>query len=145
MQKISLPLLRKKLPRYPHLNELENFLTRIKQEDPVFIMLFGSLTRGDYTQFSDIDVLCVFNQEFKTFKERFLKAYKHSDGLVQTKSLSLKEFEKKIKNGNSFLHKIVSEGLILYNKVPISEFNSWIELGKEKLRITYFAPYPIDN
>ena len=104
-------------------------------------MLFGSLSRGDYTQFSDIDVLCVFNQEFKTLKERFLKAYKHSDGLVQTKTYNLAEFKKKIKNGNSFLHKIISEGLTLFSKIPDKEINELIELGKKNLQVSYFAPY----
>ncbi len=141
MQKISFPLLRKKLPKYPHLNELENFLIGIKQEDPEFIMLFGSLTRGDYTQFSDIDVLCVFNQDFKTPKERFLKAYKHSDGLVQTKTLKLEEFKKELERGNPFLHKIIAEGLILFSKIPDKQLKDWIIIGKTKLKVKYFAPY----
>lgn len=141
MQKISLPLLKKKLPRYPHLNELENFLLCIKKENPELIMLFGSLTRGAYTQFSDIDLLCVFNQEFKTPRERFLKAYICSDGLVQTKTFSLKEFKKNIEEGNSFLHKIMAEGLILLSKIPDKKIKKWIELGKTNLQVTYFAPY----
>jgi len=141
MQKISLTLLKKKLPRYPHLIELENFLFCIKKEDPEFVMLFGSLVRGNYTQFSDIDVLCVFKQEFKSNKERFLKAYRCSDGLVQTKTYSLKEFKTHIEDGNSFLIKILAEGLILFSKIPDNKIKKWVELGKIHLKVTYFAPY----
>ena len=141
MQKISLTLLKKKLPRYPHLNELEDFLLCISKEDPEFIMLYGSLSRGNYTQFSDIDVLCVFKQEFKSHRDRFLKAYRCSDGLVQTKTYSLKEFKTYIKNGNSFLHKIIAKGLILFSKIPDNKIKKWVELGKINLHITYFAPY----
>jgi len=141
MQKISLTLLKKKLPRYPHLNELEDFLLCISKEDPEFIMLYGSLSRGNYTQFSDIDVLCVFKQEFKSHRDRFLKAYRCSDGLVQTKTYSLKEFKTHIENGNSFLHNIMAEGLILFSKIPDNIIKKWVELGKINLHITYFAPY----
>ncbi|HEA71162.1 hypothetical protein LCGC14_0779610 [marine sediment metagenome] len=141
MQKLSIALLKKKLPRYPHLSELEIFVMRIKKEDPEFIMLYGSLARGNYTQFSDIDVLCVFNQEFKTPRERFLKAYRCSDGLVQTKTYSLTEFQKNIENGNSFLLKIIAEGFILLSKIPDKKIKKWIELGKINSHIAYFAPY----
>ena len=107
--------------------ELENFLFCIEKEDPEFIMLYGSLTRGKYTQFSDIDVLCVFKQEFKTHRERFLKAYRCSDGLVQTKTYSLKEFKMNIEKGNSFLHKIIAEGLILLSKIQDKKIKKWVE------------------
>lgn len=140
MQKTSLNLLKKKLKRYPHLNELERFLDKIKKSNPEFILLFGSLARGDYTQYSDIDVLCVFNQKFKSLKERFFKSYEHSDGLVQTKTLNLEEFENGIKNGNSFLLRIIDDGLILYTKIPEKVLIEWIKEGKKALKISYFAP-----
>ena len=63
MQKLSLDLLKKKLKRYPHRNELELFINRINKEDLKLILLYGSLAKGMYTQYSDIDVLCVFDKE----------------------------------------------------------------------------------
>ena len=138
MQEVSVNLLKKKLIRYPHLNELETFLERIKEATPELILLFGSLSRGDYTQYSDIDVLCVFNQEFSSRKERFLKAYKYSDGLVQTKTLTLKELKNGLKEANSFLHAIFNDGLILFSKISYDDLNSWIRDGKKKLKMTYF-------
>jgi predicted nucleotidyltransferase len=141
MQKTSLDLLKRKLRRYPHLNELEIFLQRIENENPELLMLFGSLARGNYTQNSDIDILCIFNQEFKTPEERFLKAYRHSDGIVQTKTLSLNEFRSGLEQGNSFLHKIVEEGYILYSKIPDNDLNIWITSGKAHQKVIYYAPY----
>ncbi len=43
--------------------------------------------------------------------------------------------------GNSFLHKVIYEGLILLSKIPDKKFKKWIDLGKTNLQVAYFAPY----
>lgn len=105
MQNLSFDLLKKKLKRYPHLNRLKSFVNRIEKESLKLILLFGSLTKGTYTQYSDIDVLCVFDKKFRDSRERFLVSYKFSDGLIQTKTLNYEEFKNAIIQGNSFLHR----------------------------------------
>ncbi|MHA1449312.1 MAG: nucleotidyltransferase domain-containing protein, partial [Candidatus Hodarchaeales archaeon] len=109
--------MRKKLSNYPHLEELDTFIERISVSDPVLLLLFGSLTRGEYTQFSDIDVLCVYDREFHSHRERFMTSYQYSDGIVQPKTLSLSELKKGLLEGNSFLHHIFSGGYIIYSKL----------------------------
>jgi len=141
MQELSLDLLKEKLKRYPHFDELERFLERIKDESPVLLVLFGSLARGDFTQHSDIDVLCVYDEEFSDPRERFLKSYKHSDGLVQTKTLSLKEFKTGLLTGNSFLYEVMRTGIILYSKISMNDLEKWIKECKKNLKVRILPPY----
>ncbi len=141
MQKISLAMLRKKLIRYPHLNELEDFISKtLDKASPTLLILFGSLATNKFTQYSDIDVLCIFDRNFKDERERFLYSYRFSKGLVQTKTVSLDEFISGLINGNSFLHKIVDEGYILYSDIDLSEIEKYIIEGKKNLKVSYFHP-----
>ncbi|TFG30501.1 MAG: nucleotidyltransferase domain-containing protein [Promethearchaeota archaeon] len=140
MQNLSLDLLKKKLKRYPHHNELETFINRIEKENLKLILLYGSLAKGTYTQHSDIDVLCVFDKEFRDMKERFLTSYKYSEGLVQPKTLSYEEFKRSLKNGNSFLHSIIQESYILFNKIPEDKLVKWIKQGKKNLKVKFVPP-----
>jgi predicted nucleotidyltransferase len=140
MQNLSMDLLKRKLKRYPHHHELELFINRINKEDLKLILLYGSLAKGTYTQYSDIDVLCVFDKEFSDLKERFLTSYKYSEGLVQPKTLSYEEFKKGLKSGNSFLHGIIRDSFILFNKIPEDKLEKWIKQGKKNLNVRYFPP-----
>jgi len=140
MQSLSFNSLEKKLRRYPHLNDLKIFLKRIKKEKPELLLLFGSLVKGTFTQFSDIDVLCVFNLEFSDLQERFLHSYKYSDGIVQPKTLSYNEFKERVIQGNSFLHSILKDGIILHSKIPLDDLETWIEKGKKNLKVRFLSP-----
>lgn len=131
-------MLKKRLKRYPHLKELKKFITRIEKDDLHLILLYGSLVKGNYTQHSDIDVLCVFEREFKDPEERFLASYKYSDGLVQPKNLSYKEFKDSLRGGNSFLYSICKDGIVLYSKIPMEKLNEWLKEGKENLNTKSF-------
>ncbi len=139
MQNLSIDLLEKKLKRYPHLDELKTFINRIDKETLKLILLYGSLAKGTYTQYSDIDVLCVYDQEFNDLRERFLISYKYSEGLVQPKNISYEEFKKGLMEGNPFLHSILQDGIILFNKIPEDALEMWLEQGKKKLTIKYFS------
>jgi predicted nucleotidyltransferase len=140
MQNLSFNLLKKKLNRYPHLNELQTFMDRIEKDTLKFLLLYGSLAKGRYTQYSDIDVLCVYDKKFSDLREKFLLSYKYSEGLVQPKTLSYEEFKEGLTEGNSFLHSILHDGIILFNKIPEDTLERWIEQGKKKLNIKYFSP-----
>jgi len=134
-------LLKKKLKRYPYLNELEQFLERIDKEYLKLIMLYGSLSKGRFTQYSDIDVLCVFDYTFSDMKERFMISYKFSDGLVQPKNISLDELKRGLLGGNSFLHSVFAEGIMLYNTIPKEDLELWIRQGKDNQIMKYYSPY----
>jgi predicted nucleotidyltransferase len=140
MQEISFDLLNKKLKRYPHLNELKTFINRIEKKNLKLLLLYGSLAKGSYTQHSDMDVLCVFDEDFQDLRERFLASYKFSEGMVQPKTLTYNEIEQGLKEGNSFLHGIFSHGIVLFNTIPSGKLEKWIKEGKKKLKMRYFSP-----
>lgn len=101
-------------------------------------MLYGSLVKGNCTQHSDIDVLCVFDREFKDPEESFLASYKYSDGVVQPNNLSYREFKDSLRGGNSFLYSICKDGIILYSKIPMEKLDDWLRKGKENLETKSF-------
>ncbi|MHA1268762.1 MAG: nucleotidyltransferase domain-containing protein [Candidatus Helarchaeota archaeon] len=140
MQNILLNLLKKKLRRYPHWDKLESFLNNIEKDDLKLVLLFGSLAKGTYTQHSDIDVLCVYNKEFTSFKQRFLISYKYSNGIVQPKTISYKEFKEALLSGNAFLHSILQDSFILFNTIPEEKLENWINEGRKKLKVRFFHP-----
>ena len=140
MQQISFNLLSKKLKRYPHLNELKSFVERIDKENLKLLMLYGSLAKGSYTQNSDIDILCVYDKHFATMKERFLVSYKFSEGIVQTKTISYRELEEGLQEGDSFLLGIFNHGIILFCTIPEELLYNWINKGKEKTKLKFYSP-----
>jgi len=142
MRQKSITTLKKEYENYPHFKSLEKFVEIITQEtDLILLLLYGSLARKQHTQFSDIDLLCVFDKEFKDPKERFLHSYQYSDGLVQTKTLSLSELKNGLLRGNSFLHLIFDEGIIVYSTSPTNDIEKWIREGKKNVSVTYMKPY----
>lgn len=140
MRESSLRSLKERLRKYPHLDELERFLTRVQQDSPVAVILYGSLARGDFSPRSDIDVLCVFDRQFTDPRERFMIAYKHSDGIVQTKTMNLEEFKDGLLNGNTFLHGVVSDGILLQGTIDACDINQWASAGLKKVTVSQFPP-----
>jgi hypothetical protein len=88
-----------------------------------------------------MDVLCVYDENFKDLREKFHRSYQYSDGLVQPVTISLTELKMGLLEGNSFLHHIFKEGLILYSEIKQKELSSWINEGKSKLDMEYFSTY----
>ena len=135
-------MLKDRFSNYPHIDSLIEFVRKIeKEESLVLIVLFGSLVRGKYTQYSDVDVLCVFDKSFRDNKERFLHSYKYSNGIIQTKTLSFQEFEEGLKKGNSFLHLIMEEGAILKSRIEEEKLEKMVKEGKSKVNMIYYKPY----
>ncbi|MFW9989586.1 MAG: hypothetical protein ACFFC3_13105 [Candidatus Odinarchaeota archaeon] len=81
-----------------------------------------------------------FDKKFHNLRERFLISYKYSEGLIQPKNLSYEEFKEGILQGNSFLHSILQDGIIIYNEIPENHLNNWIEERKKKLNVKFFFP-----
>ena len=112
MRKRSLASLRREFPRYPHWDELEEFLAELKQRfEPSAVFLFGSLAKGDFTQHSDIDVLVVLPREVA-----WEEIYRFSRGMVQPLVKSERELLDQIRRCNTFLIEIVEEGLVLHGQ-----------------------------
>lgn len=96
--------------------ELEKAIKAVIPLNPQKVVLFGSLSRGDVGSNSDIDLLIVWDTDLP-FMQRlqiFYDAIKPDvamDILVYTPS----EIEN-LKDTNPFIHQVLKEGKILYEK-----------------------------
>lgn len=109
------------------------FAREASLKEVAYIFLFGSVAKGDADRRSDIDLLVVFDTDFKDFEDLEIK------GLISEIALDLeKEFDKDIQllfsNRNFdgldeyFIKKVTSEGILLYARTPRIKVN---KLGLE--------------
>jgi len=106
-----------RFPNYPHLASVEEFVRNIiKEMDPILIIMFGALPRGDYTHNSDVDVLLVFDK-IVTWNEVFA----FGKGIVQPISKTKEDFISQLEKGNAFFIQIMEEGIILHTRENVLE------------------------
>ena len=104
--------LAKRFPDFPNLQSVEDFVAKITRDmDPLLIIMFGSLPRGDYTFNSDVDILLVFDKQV-TWNE----VYAYGSGVVQPISKTHEDFLNHLKKGNAFFIQILEEGIVLYSR-----------------------------
>jgi predicted nucleotidyltransferase len=137
-------------------SELDSELGRLIQaitrtEGIVAIILFGSRARGDYDEYSDYDLLVVFEDDEIMWRNRG-ELYRNIGNLglfTQVLTRSVKELMEKTEP--TFLKNILEHGTILYLRYPFRapafSFNlapmavvsySLVELShKEKMRVNY--------
>ena len=114
MRRESLSLLKKRLGRYKYRKELAGFLERIFELEPVAVILFGSLGRGDYLEDSDADVAVILNEErVNTLKKiEELKEFDES-GLIDVFPYGYEQFKGMIEDVNPFVFDIL-EGAVVF-------------------------------
>ena len=104
--------LKHRFPNYPNLKAVEEFVDKVvKDLDPLLIIMFGALPRGDYTYNSDIDALLIMDKPI-TWNE----VYAYGGGVVQPISKTRDDFVTQLKKGNPFFIQIMEEGIILHAK-----------------------------
>lgn len=105
--------------RYWH--EIERVITILEETyDPDKIILFGSCSRGDFSEDSDIDLLIVKEtgkRPLDRMREVYALVYSPDhylalDPLVYT----AKELAERLESGDTFVQKIVREGKVLYER-----------------------------
>lgn len=109
--------LKQRFPNYPNLRAVEDFVDKVVKElDPLLIIMFGALPRGDYTYNSDVDVLLILDRAI-TWNE----IYAFGGGVVQPISKTRDDFVTQLKRGNPFFIQIMEEGIILHAKEGVLE------------------------
>ena len=88
---------------------IRQFLECVQTLDPGLVLLFGSLATGDYTQYSDVDVLVVFDRHVD-----WLEVYSCSDGIVQPVVKTWAELIDQINQGEPFYLQMLKEGVTLF-------------------------------
>ena len=95
---------------YPHWRSVEDFVEGVRALNPALVLLFGSLARGEFTQYSDADVLLVFDEPTD-----WLDVYRHSDGWVQPLVKTWQEIQGQLAQGEPFWCEVVADGIVLYD------------------------------
>lgn len=106
------------------------------------IILFGSQARGDFTPYSDVDLILIGD-----FKEKFMKraskllTYNKSNLNIEIFCYTKKEFEKMFSDGNALILDAIYEGLPLkgddFFKLYKSRFDEMIKKGLKRSNCTW--------
>jgi hypothetical protein len=89
---------------------------RAKRLDPLLVLLFGSAATGEFTQYSDADVLVVFEHPVA-----WETVYACSDGIVQPMVKTQNELTAQIAAGEPFFCEIVEQGQVLFDADGVYE------------------------
>lgn len=105
---------------------LDQILQSLQAIDPKMIMVFGSYSKGDMNEDSDLDLLVVLNEKEipQTYddkiemKLRIRKMIREINKKIAIDLLvyTLPEYEEFIKSNSSFSREVVETGKILYEK-----------------------------
>jgi len=102
---------------------IESFTKRVveKLKDEILaLVLYGSYVRGEYSKYSDVDVLVVVKSKDKKVKEIIYDiAYDidlEYDILISLLFLTPEEIKMLIEKGSPFIENILFEGVILYDR-----------------------------
>ncbi len=95
--------------------KLKGFLGGVKPLNPRALILFGSYSRGDFTEESDIDVILIAESlPEKVIERRSLSSLYHLRKLMVI-GYYPEEFLKELKGRNPFIHEVLNEGEIIYS------------------------------
>jgi len=95
---------------------VECFVEQVRRLDPLLVLLFGSVATGEFTQYSDADVLIVFEHpvDWET-------VYACSDGIVQPVVKTRDELTAQVAAGTPFLCETIEEGQVLFDADGVYE------------------------
>ena len=105
------------------LNVAKEFVSNLPKSNITAVILFGSVSRGDFNEKSDIDLLIVFNDEqvkneVDGFVDEMLEIY---DVHIVPVFLTEKEIQKRKKTFDNFITTVIHEGKLLFGEAK------WLE------------------
>ncbi|MEM0000376.1 MAG: nucleotidyltransferase domain-containing protein [Desulfurococcaceae archaeon] len=92
-------------------NLVESYRSKLKLR---LVVLFGSRARGDYTDWSDIDVLVVADDLPRDPRDCFAVLRDIGFARVHPIGFNTESFLKKLREGSTFIIEILEEGKILF-------------------------------
>ncbi|MEM4970852.1 MAG: nucleotidyltransferase domain-containing protein [Sulfolobales archaeon] len=95
-------------------DSLSHLIERYRGVGARLVILFGSRARGDYTEYSDYDVLVVGDNIPRDPREAYAMLIDPSNPNVQPVGMNTEVFLKKLREGNTFILEALEDGRILY-------------------------------
>lgn len=115
-----------------NLSRLVDVISKI--EGVIAIILFGSLARGDYDEYSDYDILVVFRDRDVMWRN-WDRLFSEVGRLRLLIHLIPKTYEELLNSEPTFLNEIYKYGILLYSKYPFKIKLGHIGLKHRKLII----------
>ena len=102
----------------------------------VAIILFGSVARGDYDEYSDYDLLVVFKDKESMWRrwDELFQMVGRLNLLVHLIPKSMDEF---VESEPTFLREVLKHGVVLYSKYPFRSFLS--PLGLKRMVLVAYS------
>lgn len=97
---------------------VERIVEALKPYDPEKVILFGSSARGDFDEYSDLDIV-VIKRTDQDFLNRVSEAARLLVGLPKAFDVIVytpEEFEQMIREGRGFILRVLGEGKVIYEK-----------------------------
>ena len=95
---------------YPDWGLVNQFVSRVRRRQPLLVLLFGSVARGDFWPDSDADVLLVFEKPVDR-----KAVYADVEGAVEPLVKTVEEMERFIREGEPFYIEMIEDGILLYD------------------------------
>lgn len=93
----------------------------VKQIKPEFIMVFGSIAKGNATSDSDLDIFIVWNEnrEYTKVKRRSMlrKIIGFTEVPIDIITCTTEELKRALEDERSFASQIVKEGELIYGRL----------------------------
>lgn len=127
----------KALSDRPEVERLERFLKRLlegRSEELEFVVLFGSMARGDWSRGSDYDILIgLRGDDGKRLIDRMGEFSPLVDGNIEVFPYSRSEWWRMFEEFHSLLLEALEHGMVLWDRGAFAEmrsiFRQWRERG----------------
>lgn len=121
----------------PEVAKLERFLTDLLEkwgEEIEFVVLFGSMARGDWSFASDYDLLIgLRHDDGRRFIDR-LGVFSPQEGNIQVFPYSRSEWQRMFVEYHPLLLEALAHGIVLWDRGAFAEmrktFQEWLKSGK---------------
>ena len=114
MQKLSSTSLKERLLGYKHFEALKEFAQRAKALKPKAIILFGSLAKGDFHEFSDADICLILPKDKVDFNEgQDLVMKRNTEGIVEALVYGKEQFLQMLREANPLALEVAWDGIFL--------------------------------
>lgn len=111
------------------MRELKEYAEKTVKRGALAVILIGSLARGDYTAFSDADVIIVVEESGERPIDRIIKYLEPSASVdIEPRVYTTKEIQAMAKRGARIIKEIIEHGILLSgNKEIIEEIRQAIK------------------
>lgn len=104
------------------INELREYAKRAVDKGALSVILVGSLARGDYTAFSDADIIVIVGKSEERPIDRIARFMETKASIdIDVRVYTLEEIKRMIENESRIIHEIAKWGILLGGDQKIIE------------------------